>query len=313
MSRILITGGTGTFGHAATARFLAEGYTVTIFSRDEQKQELMEKQFPSARYFLGDVRDKERLVLAMQGQDIVIHAAALKIVAKCEFDPLEAIETNIAGTANVIKSAIGCRGLKKVVFISTDKAVHPVNLYGATKKTAEHAVLSANNLRALGGPLFSVVRYGNVWRSRGSVLEHWENAAAENRKAIVTSPHMTRFLLTAGEAVDLVAFALNEMQGGEIFVPKMRAYTIAGLRAAFKTIYPCVQFVEVGARPGEKIHEKILSSQEASLAHFHPQGVFIVKQAPPEKPSAAAFANSCGVARVYPHELALLIKETANG
>ena len=135
MSRILITGGTGTFGHAATARFLAEGYTVTIFSRDEQKQELMEKQFPSARYFLGDVRDKERLVLAMQGQDIVIHAAALKIVAKCEFDPLEAIETNITGTANVIKSAIGCRGLKKVVFISTDKAVHPVNLYGATKNS----------------------------------------------------------------------------------------------------------------------------------------------------------------------------------
>jgi UDP-N-acetylglucosamine 4,6-dehydratase/5-epimerase len=304
---ILITGGTGTFGNAAAKEFLDEGHTVTIYSRDEQKQEQMAARFkhhPDLQFFLGDVRDKDRLRQAMRGRDAVIHAAALKIVPKCEFDPLEAVKTNIIGTANVIEAALDC-GTERAILISTDKAVDPVNLYGTTKKTAEHLFLAANNFAKNGVPMFSVARYGNVWRSRGSVIEIWEKCAAEKKPIQITDPDMTRFFMTAEQAVDLVKFALREMQGGEIFIPKLRAYRLYDLAKSFCTVHGCGE-ITTQPRSGEKIGETLISDYELPRTIFHgTDALSIWPGSSPDGNTSAFrfFAKSDSAPRMTPSEL----------
>jgi UDP-N-acetylglucosamine 4,6-dehydratase/5-epimerase len=314
MSRILITGGTGTFGQAATARFLADGHTVTIFSRDEQKQEKMAQLFPSAQFFLGDVRDPIRLHMAMRGRDIVVHAAALKIVAKCEFDPLEAAKTNVGGTSNIVSCALNTPGMKRVLFLSTDKAVDPVNLYGATKKVAEHLILSAANLRGSIDPIFSVMRYGNVWNSRGSVVERWKQALDRGEECILTDPEMTRFFMTAEEAVELATQALLWMSGGDIFIPRLEAYRLADLKAAFLAVHPKARFAVTGHRKGEKIHESLMTSAEKGFSHDGGD-YFIIGSAPSSVETSAGFGaiKSKLAPRMKISRLVQLIKETANG
>ena len=270
--RILITGGSGTFGKTASRVLLKAGHIVTVMSRDEQKQEIMAAELPDLRLFLGDVRDKDRLRLAMRGQNAVFHAAALKIVPKLEFDPIEAVKTNIYGSQNVIECALDL-GTPKVLLISTDKATDPQNLYGATKKVAEHLFRAANALSHEGIPAFSVLRYGNVWGSRGSVIETWETAVRNGEQPKITDPRMTRFFITAGDAIQFARDSLDAMTGGELFVPRMRAYKLAALRTAFSAVYPDVTFENTGIRPGEKIHEALISSYE--LPHMIASGKFL--------------------------------------
>jgi UDP-N-acetylglucosamine 4,6-dehydratase len=265
--RFLIIGGTGTFGKNAAKRLIEEGHHVTIYSRDEQKQEQMREELGgSVGFFLGDVRDKNRLKMAMRGRTHVVHAAALKIVPKGEFDPLEFVETNIRGAANVIEAACEVGGAVHVVFLSTDKAVEPVNLYGTTKKAAEHLFIAANSYAANGWPKFSVVRYGNVWGSRGSVIEVWKRAMERGEKIPITHVEMTRFFMTAPEAVDLVLRAFREMRGGEIFVPVLPAYRVFDLADAFVRVFPESLFAALGIRPGEKLHETLIGEHEAPRA-----------------------------------------------
>jgi UDP-N-acetylglucosamine 4,6-dehydratase len=260
---ILITGGTGSFGRAFTKVLLEEFHPrrVIIFSRDELKQHEMRRVFPEGgnmRYFLGDVRDKERLVRAMHGVDIVVHAAALKHVPACEYNPLEAVKTNILGAKNVIDAAIDA-GVKKVLALSTDKAVNPVNLYGATKLVAEKIFVQGNAYTGGIGTIFSCVRYGNVVASRGSVVPLFLEQQTTGTLTI-TDRRMTRFWLTLDQAVRLVLRSLVEMRGGEIFVPKIPSMRIVDLAAA---IAPECELNVTGIRPGEKIHEVLLSEDEA--------------------------------------------------
>jgi UDP-N-acetylglucosamine 4,6-dehydratase len=263
----LLIGGTGTWGRAAANRLINEGHHVTIFSRDEQKQEQMREELGDrVSFFLGDVRDKARLRMAMRGRTHVVHAAALKIVGKGEFDPLEFVETNIRGAANVIEAAVEIGGAMRVVFLSTDKAVEPVNLYGTTKKAAEHLFIAANAYGLGGWPKFSVVRYGNVWGSRGSVIEVWKRAHERGGAGVITERSMTRFFMTAPEAVDLVLQAFAEMRGGEIFVPVLPAYRVGDLADAFVRVFPESLFATLGIRPGEKLHETLIGEHEAPRA-----------------------------------------------
>ncbi len=224
---ILVTGGTGSFGKNFAAKIVKsypEIERLVIYSRDELKQfemsnEYPEAKFPQLRFFIGDVRDKERLYRAMEGVDIVVHAAALKQVPACEYNPFEAVKTNILGAQNVIETAID-RGVTKVVALSTDKAAAPINLYGATKLCSDKLFVAANNFKGTRDIVFSVVRYGNVMGSRGSVIPHFMRKRPEGVIPI-TDERMTRFNITIEEGVDLVLFALRNMWGGEIFVPKI--------------------------------------------------------------------------------------------
>ena len=270
--RILITGGTGTFGQMAAQQFLNRGDTVTVYSRDEMKQEAMEREFdnPRLRCFLGDVRDLERLTLACRSQDVLIHAAALKIVPRCEFDPFEAVKTNVGGTENAIKAVLAT-DVSKCVFINTDKAVDPINLYGATKKVAEHMWLAANNYARDSRPAFSAVRYGNVWGSRGSVVPFWNKCVEEGKPLPVTDPEMTRFFMLPDEAVELVNYAIDNMKGTEVFIPRLKAYSVRGLLGAFKLLYPGYTSSNIGIRSGEKLHERMASEYELpSIAGYDP-------------------------------------------
>lgn len=262
---ILITGGTGFFGRKFTEVILAKfsPKKVIILSRDEFKQHEMAKRFPDTkypiRYFLGDVRDRDRLYRAFEGVDYVIHAAALKQVPALEYNPTEAVKTNIIGADNIVDAAID-RGIKKVVAISTDKAVNPINLYGATKLAAEKIFIAAN---AYAGEKvkFSIVRYGNVVGSRGSVIPLFLSLKAQNKKEFpITDIRMTRFWITLEEGVELVIKALKEAEGGEVFVPKISSMKIVDLARA---IEPKCTFRIIGIRPGEKIHETIISEDEA--------------------------------------------------
>jgi UDP-N-acetylglucosamine 4,6-dehydratase/5-epimerase len=265
MPSILITGGTGTFGNAATRQLLArhDVEKIVIFSRDEQKQEEMRRRFDGEdrlRYFVGDVRDPDRLRMALQGAEIVLHAAAMKIVPTCEYDPFEAVKTNVQGSQNLIDMAIRC-GVRAVIALSTDKAVSPINLYGATKLTMEKLFSAANNLSGAKGPMFSVARYGNVSGSRGSVIPLWRRLAAEGRPLPLTDPQMTRFWITAEHAVDFILASLTIQLGGETFIPKMPSYRVRDLGTV---IYGCDDYPReiVGLRPGEKIHEDLITSHE---------------------------------------------------
>lgn len=260
---ILITGGTGSFGRRC-ARILLDQYSpnrLIIFSRDELKQHEMRVEgfeHPSLRYFIGDVRDVARLRRAMVGVHVVIHAAALKQVPACEYNPMEAIQTNVDGAKNVIEAALDSRA-HRVLALSTDKAVNPVNLYGATKLVSEKLFVQANAYRG-GDPIrLASVRYGNVVGSRGSVIPLFR-AQRKSGKITITDPRMTRFWLTLTQGVHFVLSSIERMQGGEVFVPKIPSMKVTDLAEA---IAPGCEMVNVGIRPGEKLHETLVSEDEA--------------------------------------------------
>lgn len=253
---ILITGGTGSFGKQYVKTLLAnyQPKRLIIFSRDELKQYEMQLEFNAEcmRYFIGDVRDKDRLMQAMQDVDFVIHAAALKQVPAAEYNPMECIKTNIHGAENVIAAAIA-NDVEKVIALSTDKAAAPINLYGATKLASDKLFVAANNMVGKGRTRFAVVRYGNVVGSRGSVVPFFEKLVADNADHIpVTHLEMTRFWITLQMGVDFVLKNFQRMHGGEIFIPKIPSVRIVDLAKAYA---PNTPIKEVGIRPGEKLHE----------------------------------------------------------
>jgi UDP-N-acetylglucosamine 4,6-dehydratase len=262
---ILITGGTGTFGHEIT-EILLKKYNpnkVIIFSRDEFKQYNMkqifsETQYKNIRYFIGDVRDYERLLMATKDVDIIFHAAAMKQVDTIEYNPLEAIKTNIYGTENIIKAAITNK-IKKVIAVSTDKCVSPINLYGATKLCLEKLIIHANLLSGTNNTIFSVLRYGNVMNSRGSVIPLFLKQK-DTGFFTITDEKMTRFTLTIQQAINFVLNCASIMIGGEIFVPKLPSYNIIQLA---KCINDKNEIKIIGKRPGEKLHESMISSNES--------------------------------------------------
>lgn len=257
---ILVTGGTGSFGKSFIQFLLANSKIkkIIVFSRDELKQFHMQQEIQDdrVRFFLGDVRDEQRLQRAFYGVDIIVHAAALKQVPTLEYNPFEAVKTNINGSQNVINAAID-QGVEKVLLISTDKAAQPVNLYGATKLCAEKLFISGNSYTT-GKTKFSCVRYGNVLGSRGSIVEALLNNTLDKVK--ITDLEMTRFWITLRQAFDLVLFALENMAGGEIFVPKIPSMRLVDL---FDALAPGIEREIIGIRPGEKLHEVLLTEQEA--------------------------------------------------
>lgn len=265
---VLITGGSGSFGQAFAKRLLMEHdcLKVVIFSRDEWKQEEMRQgdpvfRHPNIRYFLGDVRDTSRLKRAFNGIHYIVHAAALKQVPAAEYNPSEFIKTNVIGAMNIIDAALDC-GIEKVVALSTDKAVNPVNLYGATKLCSDKLFIAGNAyVGAQGFPQFSVVRYGNVSGSRGSIIPRWKKLVAEGAASLpLTDERMTRFWITLDQAVDLVIKSFAVMQAGEIFVPKIPSIRLTDLAEA---LLPGVPPTLCGIRSGEKLHEAMISSDDA--------------------------------------------------
>ncbi len=270
---ILITGGTGSFGKKFTETLLKfyKPKKIIIYSRDELKQFEMQnsKSFEKysnltssnnlIRYFIGDVRDKDRLTMAMQNTDIVIHAAALKQVPSTEYNPFEAVKTNILGAQNVIDASL-ISGVKKVIALSTDKAAAPINLYGATKLTSDKLFVAANNYKGSHNIKFSVVRYGNVMGSRGSVIPFFLSKLNE-KELPITDINMTRFNITLQEGVDFVIKSLKRMWGGEIFVPKIPSMLITDVA---KAISPRAGFKIIGMRPGEKLHEEMITKTDAT-------------------------------------------------
>lgn len=272
---ILVTGGTGSFGNKFIERILKEynPKKIIIYSRDEFKQDLMKKNFLAKygkekigklRFFIGDVRDKERLYRAFNKVDYVIHAAAMKQVPACEYNPFEAIKTNINGAENIIEAAID-RGVKKVVALSTDKAVSPINLYGGTKLVSDKIFISANAYSGEEGPTFSIVRYGNVAGSRGSVIPFFKQLLSQGKTELpITDIQMTRFWMVLDDAVNLVLKALEESKGGETFVFKNPSFLITELA---KALNPNGTIKEVGIREGEKIHEVMITRDDARYTY----------------------------------------------
>ncbi|MEH1980014.1 MAG: UDP-N-acetylglucosamine 4,6-dehydratase (inverting) [Nostoc sp.] len=263
---ILITGGTGSFGKQFVKTILSryQPQKVIVYSRDELKQYEMAQEFnsPVMRYFIGDVRDRDRLRLAMRDVNYVVHAAALKHIPAAEYNPMECIKTNIYGGNNVIDAAIE-QNVEKVIALSTDKAVNPINLYGATKLAADKLFVAANNIVGSLQTRFAVVRYGNVVGSRGSVVPFFQKLIQEKAPEIpITDPRMTRFWITLQQCVDLVMNSFQRMQGGEIFVPKIPSMKMTDLA---ETLAPGVPIKIVGIRPGEKLHEAMFSSEASHL------------------------------------------------
>ena len=265
-ANILITGGTGSFGKKYT-KILLENYKpnkIIIYSRDELKQYEMSQTYNDKcmRYFIGDVRDKDRLKKALYGVDYVIHAAALKHVPIAEYNPMECIKTNIHGAGNVIDAALE-EGVKKVIALSTDKAANPINLYGATKLASDKLFIAANNIKGARRTAFSVVRYGNVVGSRGSVVPFFKKLISEGAKEIpVTDERMTRFWITLREGVEFVLKNFERMQGGEIFIPKIPSMKITDLA---KALAPNLPIKIIGIRPGEKLHEVMVPKDDSHL------------------------------------------------
>lgn len=263
---ILITGGTGSFGKMFTKLILKRYPGVkrlVILSRDEQKHYQMEIEYPEAkypfiRYFIGDVREESRLLSAFEGVDVVIHAAAMKHVHLAEYNPMECVKTNILGAENVINAALKC-GVKKVVALSTDKAAAPINLYGATKLASDKLFIAANNIRGKRDITFSVVRYGNVMGSNGSVMPFFLKKRKEGVLPI-TDKRMTRFNISLEDGCDMVFYAIENAWGGEIFVPKIPSYRVIDVATA---IAPECKQVEVGIRPGEKLHEEMITVSDS--------------------------------------------------
>jgi UDP-N-acetylglucosamine 4,6-dehydratase len=263
---ILITGGTGSFGQMYTETLLKrfKPKRLVIFSRDELKQYEMQQVFnePVMRYFIGDVRDRERLTQAMRGVNYVIHAAALKHVPAAEYNPMECIKTNIGGAENVIEAALA-NSVEKVIALSTDKAANPVNLYGATKLASDKLFVAANNIVGARHTRFSVVRYGNVIGSRGSVLPYFKKLIQDGATELpITDPRMTRFWITLQQGVDFVLSNFERMRGGEIFVPKIPSVRIVDLA---ESVAPGMPHKVIGIRPGEKLHEIMCPSDDSHL------------------------------------------------
>lgn len=265
---VLITGGTGSFGKKfveVILRDYPQVKKIIIFSRGELKQYDMQQkyprqQYPQLRFFIGDVRDYDRLEMACEGVDVIIHAAAIKQVDTAEYNPDECIKTNINGAQNVIKAALTC-GVKDVVALSTDKACAPINLYGATKLTSDKLFTAANNIKGSKDIRFSVVRYGNVMGSRGSVIPFFIKKVEDGAKSLpITDMRMTRFNISLEEGVDLVMYALKNHLGGEIFIPKIPSYKINDVASA---IAPNLPQKEIGIRPGEKLHEEMITTTDA--------------------------------------------------
>ena len=274
---ILITGGTGSFGNKFIEKVVTnyKPRKIIVYSRDEYKQYEMQKKFSKhfqvLRFFLGDIRDRDRLYRAFDSVDYVIHAAALKQVPALEYNPTEAVQTNVVGAENIVDVAID-RGVLKVIALSTDKAVNPINLYGATKLVSEKIFIAAN---AYGGGKvkFSAVRYGNVIGSRGSVIPLFMNYKKKGIKEFpITDERMTRFWITLEQGVDLVIKALEESEGGEVFVPKIPSMKITDLA---KTIEPNCSFKINGIRPGEKLHESLISFDEAKSVKIY-DGIYVI-------------------------------------
>lgn len=271
---ILITGGTGSFGNRFTERILEEfnPKRIIIYSRDEFKQDVMRKKialkYPDKinklRFFIGDVRDKERLKRALKGVDYIIHAAAMKQVPACEYNPFEAIKTNIHGAQNIVDAAIDC-GVKKVVALSTDKAVNPINLYGGTKLVSDKLFISGNAYSGADGTIFSVVRYGNVAGSRGSVIPFFKNIIESgSRELPITDFNMTRFWITLDQGIDLVFKAFRESRGGETYISKIPSFKITDLA---KAMLNDVEMKEVGIREGEKLHEVMVTRDDSRTTY----------------------------------------------
>ncbi len=259
---VLITGGTGSFGRALTERLInSKARRIAIFSRDELKQLEMKNEFHDdrLRFFIGDIRDSSRLDIALHNVDYVVHAAALKQVDTGEYNPMEFVKTNIVGSQNVIDACIR-NGVKKVVALSTDKASSPINLYGATKLTADKLFSAANNYSYGYGTLFSIVRYGNVMGSRGSVIPYFKQLVAEGKTLPITDKRMTRFWITLDQAVEFVLESFEIMQGGELYVPRIPSMKIMDLAQAIKKDF---KYEEIGIRPGEKLHEEMISPDDS--------------------------------------------------
>ncbi|OYU85254.1 MAG: UDP-N-acetylglucosamine 4,6-dehydratase (inverting) [Flavobacterium sp. BFFFF2] len=280
---VLITGGTGSLGKELTKTILKKWPSIkrlVIYSRDEQKQfqmaqEFPESQYPAIRYFIGDVRDLERLKRAFNGIDYVIHAAAMKHVHIAEYNPDECVKTNIGGAENVIKACLSSN-VSKVVALSTDKACAPINLYGATKLTSDKLFIAANNIKGNQDIKFSVVRYGNVMGSNGSVIPFFLNKKKEGVLPI-TDPNMTRFNISLEGGVDMVLHALDQAWGGELFVPKIPSYRILDVAEA---IGPECEHVVCGIRPGEKIHEEMITSSDSFTTYDLGKYYVILPQVP---------------------------------
>ncbi len=264
---ILVTGGTGSFGQTFVSQLLKHHHArrIVIFSRDEQKQFEMAQEFklsdhPNLRYFIGDVRDADRLELAMRDINIVVHAAAMKHVPIAEYNPFECVQTNIHGAENIVKAALRT-GVERIVALSTDKASNPINLYGATKLASDKIFIAANNLSGADGPRFAVVRYGNVVGSRGSVLPFFRKLIAKGTDHLpITDPKMTRFWITLQQGTDFVLSSIAMLQGGEIFVPKIPSMNVIDLA---RVLAPELPQRIVGIRIGEKLHETMISEDEA--------------------------------------------------
>lgn len=267
---ILITGGTGSFGNAFTEYVLTHfnPKKIIIYSRDEFKQFQMAEKFKNQkgklRYFIGDVRDRDRLFRALDGVDYVIHAAALKQVPACEYNPMEAVRTNINGAMNLVDAALNC-GVKRVVALSTDKAVNPINLYGGTKLVSDKLFIAANAYAGEKDVRFSIVRYGNVAGSRGSVIPFFKNILDQGGDALpITDYRMTRFWISLDEGVQLVIKALEEARGGETFISKIPSFRITDLAEAMA---PACKIKEVGIREGEKLHEIMVTREDSAMTY----------------------------------------------
>lgn len=275
---ILITGGTGSFGNAFT-RYVLENHDpkkLIIYSRDEYKQFVMRNSFKEyddkIRYFIGDVRDEARLKRALNGVDYIIHAAALKQVPACEYNPMEAVKTNIDGAMNVVNAALDC-GVEKVVALSTDKAVNPVNLYGGTKLVSDKLFIAANAYRGESGTVFSVVRYGNVAGSRGSVIPFFHELIEKGASELpITDFQMSRFWISLEEGIQLVIKALKEARGGETFISKIPSFMVTDLATAMA---PELKQVEVGIREGEKLHECMVPAADSLTTYEYAKNFVI--------------------------------------
>lgn len=267
---LLITGGTGSLGKQLVKRIYEKWPNIkrlVVFSRDEQKQFVMAQKYPhdkypSIRFFIGDIRDKERISRAMEGIDIVIHAAAMKHVHLAEYNPMEAVKTNIIGGQNVIDACLE-NNVSRLVALSTDKAAAPINLYGATKLTSDKLFIAANNIKGKRDIKFSVVRYGNVMGSNGSVIPFFYQRKEENILPI-TDKRMTRFNISLDEGVDMIFYAIENAWGGEIFIPKIPSYNIIDVANA---ICPDCEKSEIGIRPGEKLHEEMITSSDSFFTY----------------------------------------------
>jgi UDP-glucose 4-epimerase len=267
---LLITGGTGSFGNAVLRRFLSTGVReIRIFSRDEKKQDDMRKRFndPKLRFYLGDVRDRASIESALAGVDYVFHAAALKQVPSCEFHPLEAVKTNILGTENVIEAAVS-RGVKRVICLSTDKAVYPINAMGISKAMMEKIMVAKSRVLTGSGTVVCATRYGNVMASRGSVIPLFVEQLVAGKPITITDPKMTRFMMTLDDAVELVLYAFRNASNGDIFVQKAPAATIETLVAALLALMKRPDHPQnvIGTRHGEKAYETLLSREEMASA-----------------------------------------------